>query len=325
MNKLFRYIIITLLVISAISISGCSVNFNTADVTAVYTRNNLTWANAVIYDDSSVWLDLSQGETTVRLVNNVHGNIGYSIYLYTLDDTDYDVELSAKGITVINYEEYPETLAEYDIKCAYNCSLTGNGKRDFVVKTVPGADIRLLVIVEDNNSYPKLPKAAPTIANVKFSAEVLLDGQYPRGDEYTFTLKDESDNILETVHNDDGYIAFSNIPLKDKGTHIFYLAQSEGSDKDTCYDTSVYKIKVDVQDQNVARVYYEKNGEPKVTLPRFTNYKLSKELAGKEDITEYPANSKKSTNKPNYLLMLTISVALLIICAYMFAGRKRGR
>ena len=320
MKKNIKYIIIAFLVFSlALSIIYITF-FKSADITAVYTRYNLSWNNAEVLEDGSIKFDLAKGKTTVRLKNDVKGNIGYNIYLYSEENLN-EVKLSAKDMTEIPLNEYPDSLENYDIKCAYRGYLDGNGKKNFVIESDAPTELSLLMIIEDNNSYPKEEKNIPTIANVKFSAEVLLDGQYPRGDDYSFSLKDEAGAVIETVHNDDGYISFSNIALKEKGTYIYYLSQNEGKDEKTTYDKSIYKINVVVEGKNALKVSYEKDGTPKETLPRFSNYK---EIDDAQNIVEYPTNEKKVNTQPNYLLISTLLVAALLIIFYIVAhGKKR--
>ena len=321
MSKYIKYIIIAffmiLLVVGIIFIT-C---FKSADVEAVYTRYNLSWSNAEVLEDGSIELDLTNGKTTIRLKNDVKGNIGYNIYLYAEKEISNEVKLSAKGMTEIDKNEYPDSLKNCDIKCAYRGYLDGNGKKDFEIHSTGDTTIKLLMIIEDNNSYPKEEEIKPTLANVKLSAEVLLDGQYPRGDDYSFSLKNESGAVIETVNNDDGYISFSNIALKEKGTYIYYLSQNEGKDEKTTYDKSIYKINVVVEEKIAIKVSYDIDGTPKETLPRFSNYK---EIDDTQNIVEYPTNEKKANTQPNYFLISTVLVAALLIVFYIVALRKKG-
>lgn len=298
--------------------------FKSSDVAAVYTRNNLSWSNTDVFEDGSIDLDLTNGKTTIRLKNDVKGNIGYNIYLYSVEEDSNNATLSSEDMTEINKNEYPDSLKNCDIKCAYRGYVKGGEKKDFEIRSTADTGLKLLMVIEDNNSYPKEEKRIPTIANVKFSAEVLLDGQYPRGKDYSFSLKDEADTVIETVHNDDGYISFSNIALKQKGTYIYYLSQNEGKDDETTYDKSIYKINVVVEEKNVTKVSYDKDGMPKETLPRFSNYKENKAISGVENIVEYPINDKKSNEQPNYLLWSTLAIGVLLIIFYIIAHRKKG-
>ncbi len=324
MSKNIKYIIIAFLVFSLVLSIIFITCFKSADVEAVYTRYSLSWNNAEVFEDGSIDLDLTNGKTTVRLKNDVKGNIGYNLYLYSEEEISNEVILPEKDMTEIDKNEYPDSLKNCDIKCAYRGYLEGNGKKDFEIHSTGDTSLKLLMIIEDNNSYPKEEEIKPTLANVKFSAEVLLDGQYPRGNDYSFSLKDESGAVIETVHNDDGYISFSNIALKEKGTYIYYLSQNEGKDEETTYDKSIYKINVVVEEKNATKVSYEKDGTPKETLPRFSNYKEIKDIYGMENIVEYPTNEKKSNEQPNYLLISTLIIGVLLILFYIVMGKKKG-
>ena len=292
------------------------------DIVSVYTRNNLSWDNADVSEDGSIYLDLTNGETTVQLKNDVNGRIGYNIYLYTEKETSDEVKLSEKDMTEISKNEYPYSLRECDVKCAYRGYVNGNSKKDFQIKSTNTTDLKLLLIIEDNNSYSKRKKNIPAIANIKFSAEVLLDGQYARGNDYSFSLKDETGTVIETVRNDDGYISFSNIALKEKRTYIYYISQNEGKDDETIYDNSVYKIKVVAKEKNTARIFYEKDGTPKETLPRFSNYKVNKDIIDTKNIAEFPSNEKKASRQPDYLLISAISIAVILIILHIIMHRK---
>lgn len=324
MKKNITFIAIAFSVLLFILAVVCIILPKSADITAVYTRYNLSWENADLSDDGSVALDLQGGKAMLRLRNDVTGKIGYNIYLYKEKGASGDASLSAKGTTEIAKSEYPAFLDSYDVKSAYSGYLDGGKIRYFKIESDTDSELRLFMVMEDNNSYPKEEKPLPTIANVKFSAEVLLDGQYPRGSKYSFSLKDEQGESIETVQNDDGYVSFSGIALKEKGTFIYYISQNEGKDKKTSYDQSVYKITVVAEGKNAVTVSYEKDGKPIETLPRFSNYKEYGDIIDTETIAEYPSNEKQSDKKPNFLVILTLSIASLLVLFYIISGRKKG-
>lgn len=323
MNKFLKYIITAFLMLISVLCVFFATYLHPSDVSAVYTRNNLSWSGADASDDGSVTLDLSTGKTTIGLKNNVSGNIGYNLYLYTEGKSTAQVTFTAKGITEIIKKEYPPSLKDYDVKCAYSGYLDGNRTKNFSIKSTDSTRLKLLIIIEDNNSYPKEESPLPSVANIKFRAEVLLDGQYPRGNDYSFSLKDESGTVIETVHNDDGNVHFSNIALKKNGTYTYYLSQNPGKDKNTSYDNSIYKINVVAEQKNVVRVIYEKDGISKETLPRFSNYKEIKNTPI-GNFAEYPTNEKKSDNQPNYLFISTLAIGVFLIILYIIMGKKKG-
>ena len=79
-----------------------------------------------------------------------------------------------------------------------------------------------------------------------------------------------------------------------------------------------------VEEKNVTKVSYEKDGMPKETLPRFSNYKELKDVSDVENIVEYPINDKKSNEQPNYLLWSTLAIGVLLVVFYIIAHRKKG-
>ena len=322
MSKKNIYILIAFLVLLSVISVLFITHLRTADAVAVYTKNTLSWTGAEVLEDGAARLRACKGKTTVQLRNQVAGNIGYYLYLY--GKTADGVQLSAKGATAIPKEEHPVSPEGYDVKGAYRGYLAGGEKKNFTIRADEDTDLMLVLIMEDNNSYPREEESLPIVANIKFSAEVLLDGQYPRGSQFSFVLKDADGAVLETVRNEDGYIAFSNIALREKGSYIYYLSQNRGKDNETNYDQSVYKINVIAEGKNDVRVSYEKDGTRVETLPRFSNYKERTDLVRTENAVEYPTNEKKDDAPTNFLLIIAAGVALLLIIFYIVSGRRKG-
>ena len=75
-----------------------------------------------------------------------------------------------------------------------------------------------------------------------------------------------------------------------------------------------------VEEKNVAKVYYEKDGTSRETLPRFLNYKENQD----KNIVEYPTNEKKLNNQTNYLLISSLLIGVLLVLFYIVIGKKKG-
>ena len=131
MSKYTKYIMIAFLVFSFSLAIILVTGLKSADITATYTRNQLTWRKADVADDGSIKLSPSAEKTTIRLQNEVEGDIGYYIYLYTEKESAVACALSSKGITEISEKEYPRSLGKYDVKCAYSGLLAGKSKKNF--------------------------------------------------------------------------------------------------------------------------------------------------------------------------------------------------
>lgn len=181
---------------------------------------------------------------------------------------------------------------------------------------------------------PDKPSSAP----VKFAAEKILDGQYPRGNEFSFVLTDEDGKTVQTVKNRDGLIEFDTIRFNKAGTYTYYIREQVGSDDDIRYDTAIYKAIVTVTeeaDAYAATVSYEKDGETYQVLPRFVN-KTKEDNSGDEpgtteptdptdpSLPDAPDNPKTGddSNITLYLTMMLGSLAALIFLLFLMKRKK---
>ncbi len=184
---------------------------------------------------------------------------------------------------------------------------------------------------------PDKPSSAP----VKFAAEKILDGQYPRGSEFSFVLTDEDGKTVQTIKNRDGLIEFDTIRFNKAGTYTYYIKEQVGSDDDIRYDTAVYKAIVTVTeeaDAYAATVVYEKGGETYQVLPRFVN-KTKEDDSGDDpgttdptdptdptepSLPEVPDNPKTGddSNITLYMTMMLGSLAALIFLLLLMKRKK---
>ena len=98
MDKTKKAIIIAFAILLSAICVILLICFKSADVTAIYTRNSLSWKNADLLDDGALKLDLTTGKTTLQLKNEVLGRIGYNIYLYEKNDTPNECKLIASDV-----------------------------------------------------------------------------------------------------------------------------------------------------------------------------------------------------------------------------------
>ncbi len=115
---------------------------------------------------------------------------------------------------------------------------------------------------------------APAPVAVKIAAEKVMDGQYPRGSDFTFVLMDAAGERLQTVKNKDGLIEFDTLHFDHAGTFVYHVAELPGTNANIEYDPSIYKVVISVtrgEDGLEATLSYERNGSPYFVLPRFVN------------------------------------------------------
>ena len=90
---------------------------------------------------------------------------------------------------------------------------------------------------------------------------------------YSFVLKDESGNVIQTVQNNGGSIAFNTLSFSKTGTFHYTISEVPGNDSTINYDTAVYKVIVEVTKSGDYRatVSYEKDGAEYDGIPVFAN------------------------------------------------------
>ena len=80
---------------------------------------------------------------------------------------------------------------------------------------------------------------------VQFQFTKKLEGRELKAGEFSFVLKDEKGNVIETVTNDAaGKITFSNLEFKrgEEGTHLYHVEEIRGTDSSVEYDKMVATV-----------------------------------------------------------------------------------
>ena len=133
----------------------------------------------------------------------------------------------------------------------------------------------------------------PQPVTAKIEAQKTLDGKAPSGSQYSFSLYDSENKLIETVQNKDGEIAFKDLNFSREGTWDYTIKESAGYDENITYDTSVYHARVRVE-RNLQSglletkvMYKDSEGKKLDAVPVFKN-------ATKQKPTE-PAGPTKPT------------------------------
>ncbi len=117
-----------------------------------------------------------------------------------------------------------------------------------------------------------IPIYEPT--HVKLTAEKILNGNYARGDDFTFVLTDAKGKVVEKVHNRDGMVEFSTMRFDYQGNYIYYMTEEIGDDPNMRYDKSRYKITIRIYGFESYSIEYERDGYTYLVLPRFVNRQI---------------------------------------------------
>ncbi len=234
------------------------------------------------------------------------------------------IELPEKGIMLYDglMRDMPSALEhqlaadEKEVIYRITAYLDTSVGNDYQYKSLI-ADFRWWYAEETGDPDPETPDPV----SVKIAAEKVMDGKYPRGNDFTFVLTDEAGNVIQTVNNRDGIIEFDTLTFDKEGTYIYTISEKAGSNSKIDYDDTVYKIIVTVtkgEDVYTASVAYEKDGASYQVLPRFVN--KTKGTNPPDD----PDNPKTGDDSNIGLyLSLCIGSALAILLLLFFTKRKK--
>ena len=133
--------------------------------------------------------------------------------------------------------------------------------------------------------------------SVNFNLTKRLEGRELKANEFSFTLKDESGKVLETVSNDaSGNVKFSALEFKkgQEGVHKYTVEEVKGTDGTVAYDTMKAVVTVEVKHDSTTKALVTVVTEPedkefnnKVTPPETPEFQPEKYIlnAEKFDIT----------------------------------------
>ena len=84
-------------------------------------------------------------------------------------------------------------------------------------------------------------------AKAKFELTKVLTGRNLKGGEFSFVLKDDKGNVIQTVTNNaQGNISFGNIVYDKPGVYYYTVEEVKGNEADVVYDNMVAKFQVTV-------------------------------------------------------------------------------
>ena len=185
--------------------------------------------------------------------NGADGNVTFDTITYTSADLGEhiykvrEVEGNAGGVT---YDKN-----EYDVKV----SVTDN--HDGTLSAKASSDGAIVF----KNSYV----ADPT--SVSFSATKVLDGAELKDGQFSFVLKDNEGNELQTAKNAaDGTVSFQPVEFAGPGTHDFTISEVNDDQANVTYDDASYQLTVNVADDGEGHLSASVDGQPPVFKNTYT-------------------------------------------------------
>ena len=179
-----------------------------------------------------------EGNVVATGKNDENGTVAMSevqfekpgIYQYSLSEV-------YGGQKLDNAVEYDETV--YEVTATVTDLKNGTLNVEWAVK-----DVEKDIVF--TNVYN--PKATA----VTLGANKILSGRPLKDGEFTFVLKDENGNELQTVKNDkNGRIRFDKIIYDKAGTWKYTVEEVKGTEKNMKYDDTVYELTVNIIDDGI--------------------------------------------------------------------------
>ena len=181
---------------------------------------------------------LENGNVIQTKKNKADGTIQFDAISYDKEGTHtYTVREVAGADTDIDYDSM--TIA---VKVTVTKDITTGLLSAKTVMTASGGEA---TGTDDTifNNYVVAP------VKVQFNFTKKLDGRALKAGEFSFILKDEKGNVIETVSNDaEGKIKFSALEFKrgEEGTYIYHVEEVQGTEAGVEYDKMVAIVGVTV-------------------------------------------------------------------------------
>lgn len=196
---------------------------------------------------------LDGNEVVSKGTNDADGNVTFNAVTYASTDLGEhtykvrEVEGNAGGVT---YDKN-----EYDVKV----NVTDNGNGTLSAKASSDGAIVF------KNSYA----ADPT--SVSFSATKVLDGAALKDGQFSFVLKDNEGNELQTARNAaDGTVSFQPVEFAGPGAHTFTISEVNDDQANVTYDDASYELTVNVTDDGEGHLSASVDGQAPVFKNTYT-------------------------------------------------------
>lgn len=237
---------------------------------------------------------LEGNEVVSEGTNDADGNVTFDAVTYTsadLGEHNYKVREVAGEAGGVTYDK-----SEYGV----TVEVTDNGDGSLSAKaSSKGA-------IEFKNSYA----AEPT--SVSFSATKVLDGAELKDGQFSFVLKDNEGNELQTAKNAvDGTVSFQPVEFAGPGTHTFTISEVNDDQANVTYDDASYQLTVNVTYDGEGHLSASVDGQAPVFKNTYTA-----PAQPKDDQKPAQKDQKKSiVPKTGDLTNVVAPVVILVVAA----------
>ncbi len=227
-------------------------SFNLKDESGNVLQTKTNDAQGKVYFDSIEYTEAGLYQYTIE---EVKGNLA---------GVTYDSHVIDVTVTVEDKDEYNETgIHKYTIEEVKGnlAGVTYDSHVIDVTVTVEDKDAQLVAepVYEGSQTFTNTYQAAP--GSIVLETQKILEGKDLKAGDFSFDLKDESGNILQTKANDaQGKVYFDPIEYNETGIHKYTIEEVKGNLAGVTYDSHVINVTVTVEDkeaQLVAEPVYE--------------------------------------------------------------------
>ena len=240
--------------------------------------------------------------------NDADGNVTFKSVNYTsadLGEHTYKVREAEGNAGGVTYDK-----SEYDVKV----NVTDNGDGTLSAKASSDGDIKF------KNSYA----ADPT--SVSFSATKVLDGAELKDGQFSFVLKDDEGNELQTAKNAaDGTVSFQPVEFAGPGTHTFTIAEVNDCQANVTYDDASYQLTVNVADDGEGHLSASVDGQAPVFKNTYTapaQPKDNQKPAQKAQKKSIVPKTGDSTNIVAPVVIIVVAAACIVL-GFLAKNKKK--
>lgn len=212
--------------------------FTSDPITVILTANKVLAGKTLADNMFSFVLKDADGKPIGDAVYNVGGTVTFPELTFT-DAGTYEYKISEinDGKSGFIYDTTVLTVTVKVTKDQTTGALTATiGERDVTNGTYNAGTF--------HNSYAAAETKVTFVGGKKLTGRELADG------EFSFLLKNEAGQILETVKNVGNTISFKELTFDKEGTYIYYVSEIKGQLGGITYDDAVYTVTVTVTDVN---------------------------------------------------------------------------
>ncbi len=212
------------------------------------------------------------------------------------------------GITYLGYE--------YSLTATVTDNSDGTMTVTWKMYNSDGEDIEEVQTAEFVNIY------SVSETDVTFSAGKTLTGRDLKAGEFTFEVKDEDGNVVDTATNDEnGIVQFGTMTFGNVCERTFYVSEVKGDDKTITYDDTVYTVSVKVTDDGLGHLIAETayDGDNMV----FKNTYTKPAEPEKPDDTGAVKTGDSSTILPVIIALAAALIAIAAVVVIMIRRRRR--